>query len=336
MKTRQLLISASFLSLLGMNACTNGFEDMDILDYDSKSDWQQELNYLLLENELLFSNSKLSFLKAEPIAFEELDSSSFFNEKTLIPTYISGTEKFELLPLNYIKNDSLTKHVKYDFIHWKVNQLLKSDSYVAVELYWDFNGHPTNTVAIFNKKSNELEYDNILFNVLNNNIKNKKARLTRTEIFDPTHWGINYDIIYFYNRNNEMAAFSWYSWTSYQFSVPVYYDSLGTMYVKSEYYYGINFYHDDWTADDSLLSAFSTYRNMSNKYYASLYVYTFVGPKIYCPSVYDVESILNNPPGNIPPGGMYNAGFIALDDRWLGCWVESRLEFFMDVLNEVP
>lgn len=332
MKTKHLLIITFFLTLLGLNACTKEKEDMDILDFDSKYDWQQELNYLLMENKMLFNNSKLIFLKAEPIVYEKLDSLSFFNEETLIPTYINCTEKFELLPLDYIREDSLTKHVKFDYINRKVNNLLKTDSFDAIELHWDFNGHQTKTIALFNKKTHELEYDNILFNVINN-IKCKKNRLTKSEIFDPTHWGANYDIVYFYNRDNEIAAFSWYGWTSYQFSVPVYYDSLGTMYVKSEYYYGINFYHDSWTVCDSLLSAFSTYRDVSNQYYASLYVYTFVGPKIYSPSEYDVENILNNPPGNISPGGMYNLGFTALDNRWLGCWVESRLEFFMDASN---
>ena len=333
MNTKQLIFFASFLSLMGMNACTNGIEDMDVLDINSRSDWQDELVFLLNENSSLLSNSGISLSEYKPISFEELDSTSFFNENTLIPTYITGTDKIELLPLDYIKKDTLTRHVKVDFITWNVNKLLKSSSHTAVELTWEFKGHKTKTIALFDTRSGELEYDNILFNLLNNNIKNKKYRLTKSEIFDPTHWGANYDIVYFYNRNNEMAAFSWYGWTSYQFSVPVYYDSLGVLYMREENYYGINYYHDSWTACDELLSAFSSYRNLSNQYYASLYVYTFVGPKIYSPSVYDVEFILNNPPGNIQPGGMYNAGFTALDDRWLGCWVESRLEFFMDTMN---
>ncbi len=332
MKTRQLLISASFLSLLGMNACTNGFEDMDILDYDSKSDWQQELNYLLMENEPLFNNSRLTFLKAEPIVYEELDSSSFFNEKTLIPTYINGTEKFELLPLDYIREDSLTKHVKYGFINWKVNHLLKTGSYNAVELYWDFNGHQTKTIALFNKKSNELEYDNILFNVLNNNIKNKKARLTRTEVFEPTNWGSNYDIVYFYNHSG-VAAFSWYGWAdNYNWEpVVVGYDSIsGNPITDYQYHhYSLIFRNDTWTLDDDYY-AISTYRDVSMPYYAALFVYTYVGPNMYKPSELDIESYLNNPPGNLQPGGMENMAYVIPAGNWIGCWVESRLEFFLD------
>ena len=35
MSTKQLIFFASFLSLMGMNACTSGIEDMDVLDLKS-------------------------------------------------------------------------------------------------------------------------------------------------------------------------------------------------------------------------------------------------------------------------------------------------------------
>lgn len=324
---------ASFLSLMGMHACTNGFEDMDILDYDSKSDWQQELNYLLMENEPLFNNSRLTFLKAEPIVYEELNSSSFFNEKTLIPTYINGTEKFELLPLDYIREDSLTKHVKYGFINWKVNNLLKTGSYNAVELYWDFKGHQTKTIALFNKKSNELEYDNILFNVLNDNIKNKKAQLTRTEVIEPTNWGSNYDIVYYYNikNDNELSAFSWYGWADDYNWIPVqHFDSLGIPYTQYEYHHNsLIFRNDTWVLDNRFY-AISAYRDVSMPYYAALLIYTYVGLDEFKPSEYDITNYLNNPPANFQPGEMHNMAFPILNGQWEGCWMESRLEFFLD------
>ena len=49
MNTKQLLIFASFLSLMGMNACTNGLEDIDVLDLKSDP-------FILRENTLSLDN----------------------------------------------------------------------------------------------------------------------------------------------------------------------------------------------------------------------------------------------------------------------------------------
>ena len=115
MKTIHLLIMASFLSLLGMNACTNELEDLDRLGMGESS---LQLDRFMEDSDGISETAKRqmtnSFLrntgrKELSITKEHLNSSDFFGTgQACFPAYSKSMAYFDLLPY-----DSLNPHCSH-------------------------------------------------------------------------------------------------------------------------------------------------------------------------------------------------------------------------------
>lgn len=179
MKAKQIIV---FLTLgLSIISCINDYNYMK--DYQSR-DWETSLRQIVSENMTLYSNSSIFLKGYEETDIYSLNKYSFINSESRYPVMTGN--KITLAPYEFIRFDTLMCHVKSFHIDNLVNYSLEHLSeMVAIKLQWVVDDVPMTTIALFDKNSGELVYDNILYNTVTigeNRLNSlRKQKLTRSE-----------------------------------------------------------------------------------------------------------------------------------------------------------
>lgn len=132
----------------------------------------------------VMNSSGIKLINSEELADNiKLTRDDFLSDGTLcFPFYVDGLYRFDLAPYRFIKKDTATTHYQSISIENYVDEALTNQNDCKkVRLTWDNNGHILQTFAMFDMKTGELVYDNILFNILNPERGCSKMLLTRAE-----------------------------------------------------------------------------------------------------------------------------------------------------------
>lgn len=169
-----------FLLLVSLilNSCSNSFipefNDYDILQIgnidqiERKYDWRSELSSICKEHETVLKKSGLQLKGFSEIYKDCLSHNEILNQNSLFPAYYKA-DSLILMPYEWLKSDTTTTHVKINCITNYIDSLLHTEvSYKYVSLKWNYKGHCFESIALFNSITGELEYDNILFNLIGN------------------------------------------------------------------------------------------------------------------------------------------------------------------------
>lgn len=153
---------------------------------DRQHTWQEELSTIINDNADLLSASGLSLKNCRVLNRSRIDSREVLSEsESLLPVYTNGLDKFILMPYDFAKSDTSTVHYDVTYLKHYVDSLALSDEdLIIAELEWMYNEQTIKTTALFNSYTKELEYDNVLFNILTTKVLNKeesKKILTRAE-----------------------------------------------------------------------------------------------------------------------------------------------------------
>lgn len=211
-KVKMISFVITFVMCFG---CTNSIDD-DMLVISGQIGWKNELYSILEDNKDQISESELSLLDIKLHNSVVLTVDDFFNKESLFPVYINNLyERFELMPFYFLETDTLTTHYKADYLVEMVNLLLEDDNHDIVELNWLHKNNKFSSIALFNKQSGELEYDNVLFNIISQNQKLLKGTLTRAETAPNNPYASDYDIVQCYSSDNTMVASAWINWYEY-------------------------------------------------------------------------------------------------------------------------
>lgn len=253
MKTKQLLLFASCLSLMGMNACSNALEDMDVLGNDKQPFWDEEniiTSGIIIDNDGKDTKDSVMMLRLINktklrVSKNMLTLDDFFGTgEACFPAYRDSIIQFELYSFDELKNDTLMYHFKMDYLRNCVDSLLNdSYNYSVYELTWNYRGVILNTIALYDNDNN-LVYDNILSNIVIINIKSskdKKKMLSRTESpytgsgYDFDSETVTYTINNSYSGYTSMGEVTFY-WIEYGHwdTAPIY---EGTQLVARHHHY---------------------------------------------------------------------------------------------------
>lgn len=295
-------------TIIMLCSCTSDY-GLDVLeiDMDFNRTWQQELSEVLEDYSAILDSSSVSLLDYKQIDYLDLDTSYFFNNKSRChPIYFNSFDRFTLVPYAILKTDTAAIHFKYEYLLNSVMTLLSNiDSYNVVELKWQYNGEQQfTTYSLFDKRTNELMYDNILTNIITPEskiLKNKKV-LTRSEtggsqgnsgqIIDEST-----DVLDFWNKGNELVASVLSHWVEYGTwnEVPIR-DSSNKVIGYSYQYQHIHLSHhsDRWSANETYIAAKVEFQDLSGSTYGMFKRFLWVGPNEYCPSApFDTLDIAN-------------------------------------------
>lgn len=257
MKTKILLLTVA----IGMTAvsCTNDYEFFDD-GWESQS-WEISLNQMVSQNVSLYSNSDLFLKDYQEININSLDSTSFINIEAKFPV-LTGNH-ICLVPFAFIDFDTTMCHVKAFHIKNLIRYSMDHKSELtAVKLTWESQDGSFTSIALFDKKTGQLVYDNILYNTITSDNgqlnKFRKFKLTRSEnsgggpdlgIMGESDTFYGSDIISYGSGSIKI------DWTCY-----------GNWYVKCTYDYGMYMYRFDYTWVTSYIDWWWTSNNPYGQY----------------------------------------------------------------------
>lgn len=255
MKTKKLILTLTIgLSVI---SCSNDYEFFDD-GWESQS-WETSLNQMVSQNVSLYSNSDLFLKDYQEININSLDSTSFINIDAKFPV-LTGNH-ICLVPFAFIDFDTTMCHVKAFHIKNLIRYSMDHKSELtAVKLTWESQDGSFTSIALFDKKTGQLVYDNILYNTIttdNGSINNfRKFKLTRSE-----NTGTGLDI------GSESATFNGSDIISYGSGyIQIDWTCYGNWQVKCTYDYDMQSYRYDYTWVTSYIDWWWTSNNPYGQY----------------------------------------------------------------------
>ena len=229
MKTNKMILTLTIgLSIV---SCTNDYEFFDD-GWESQS-WETSLNQMVSQNVSLYSNNEIFLKDYREIDIKSLDSTSFINKDAKFPVF-SGNH-ISLVPFAFINHDTIMSHVKAFHVRNLVNYSMDHKSELtAVKLTWESADGPFTSIALFDKKTGQLVYDNIIYNTITTEEgdlnKFRKFKLTRSEGGGPDIYGgsatfSNSDILTY--GSNGFIKINWSCYGYWQVSARPRYDDPG-------------------------------------------------------------------------------------------------------------
>lgn len=200
-KSLLFIIVVASIEVLNIS-CVNDASYYDVLDIgpSSNSSWRDYMDAKINLHESDLDKIGIYIQKTEPIKGGLLYSDIVSNE-SLIPVYHQDSNTISLLKFSSLCSDTSTFHLKVDYLKCYIDSIL--DKYNSGLSYarrniWKSNnsGLSFSTISFFDLISNELEYDNVLFNLFE--VKEelntpKKSRLSRSELFTPGYKKIKFE-----------------------------------------------------------------------------------------------------------------------------------------------
>jgi len=175
MKAMLLTVGA----IMAFVSCTNDFvNSVSICDINvEKGTTKSSVMDVMTLNKPIFDNIGLKIKKITSLSREEIGSinlSSFINDKSYFPAYKDNTKNLVLVGFDTMMNDTSLIHQQGKQIREYIQAMISSETeYKARRITWSHNGSDFSSIALFDSESNELIYDNILFNVINVYTDNK-------------------------------------------------------------------------------------------------------------------------------------------------------------------
>lgn len=184
MNKLKLLATLAFTSL-AIVSCIK--DDFDLLGLSETTD----SDYLIgnrIDDDFSSSNkSGVELLKTVNLtAPYTITRDSFFNDQQeCFPIYNNNLSKLFLVNYDVFSKDTLLVHLKKEYIERYVDSLLsESYGYTFKKRIWKYKSKRFETISIYDPQTNDLLYDNFLFNLIQHTKKSYNASkkiLTRNE-----------------------------------------------------------------------------------------------------------------------------------------------------------
>ncbi len=201
MKLSKLLLAMAFVPMA--MSCMN---DGDMYEDCFRPDWHSSLSSIVTQNKGLFSKSGIVLSDYEEIESSALTVRSFINSESRYPV-LTG-DKITLAPYEFMEFDTLLCHVRSSHIDNMVKYALSNrEEMITVRLSWQVEGEDISTIALFDKYSGDLVYDNIIYNCMlatGTNVNGLRPfKLTRSEVNNWQYYnGQNMGFVTYYETDS--------------------------------------------------------------------------------------------------------------------------------------
>lgn len=143
-------------------ACSNDF----LPEFDDTCEWNTSLEELVTDNAGLFASRNIEITGSRLLKDVKPDSTLFFGEDYgYFPVYSKKDSVFEVIRYeDSMKSDGSTLNI--NAATERIRSLIeRADDYNVIELTWRYGNESFKSLALFDKRTGELEYDNMLFNM---------------------------------------------------------------------------------------------------------------------------------------------------------------------------
>lgn len=205
-------ISFVALAAIMLTSCSIDITHPDMKD--STRDWRDVLSKIKTDNQLLFSENELSIVSYSPVN-EYIDKTAILQEG-FFPAFHGNRAIFDIMPYEFLVNDTTVAHVNFSRIDSIANEVTDpKNDYLPVKINWKKKDHEFSTIALFDKQTGELIYDDILYNVIlisQTDAESLTSLLTSAEFDTSTDSGS--DFVNLYDSGVKVATAS-VSWAEY-------------------------------------------------------------------------------------------------------------------------
>lgn len=129
--------------------------------------WELSLNEIISDNKDIFADRDIEITEVKLMKDMRIDSTLFFDSKYgYFPVFSKKDSLFEIIQYDEIDRNEKEYSFNKKVVNDKISKLLeKSEDYDIIQLTWRFGSDKFQSLSLFNKKTGELEYDNMLFNM---------------------------------------------------------------------------------------------------------------------------------------------------------------------------
>ena len=239
MKTRFLILG---LQLTVFVSCYN---DGDIFPvFDDDCNWETTLNDIISDNEALFDARGFKIIDMKILENMVVDSTLFFDEKNgYFPVYSKSDSALKVMSYNEIVESKNANDTRFLKIRNKINNLISNkDNYYYVQLTWQYGDDSFNTIAMFDKRTGELEYDNMLFNMETISKYSHEGLSKLLTRYETDNYLLSRNVFVQYRNEGDTllasAALNWYVYGNWNISYSIYEDDYNYYYV---YHFSFSF-----------------------------------------------------------------------------------------------
>ena len=263
MKTKKYFYLTGLLTIAA--SCYN---ERDLFPaFDDDCNWETTLNDIISDNEKLFDARGFKIVDMEILEDMVLDSTLFFDEiNGYFPVYSKTDSTLKVMSYNEIEESKDANDTRFLKIRNKINDLISNqDDYYCVQLTWQYGEDRFNTLALFNKRTGELEYDNMLFNMTTIS-KYDKSHFSRFLRESELQYLVSeYDEATYYNDGRSLVAFAGFyyviygHWSTYQVIV----EEDGHKYLDTHYTFVLD---NVITGEENYATSGYDYKNYNANY----------------------------------------------------------------------
>jgi hypothetical protein len=161
MKKGLLLITTGII----LSACSN---DSDYFpSFKNDCSWETSLSEIITDNQTVFSDRGIKITNMQFMKDISIDRDLFLGDKYgFFPVYSKLDSVFTVVTYGQLMRDSANYFFDTIPVFNTINDLLEeADDFDIVELTWQYDDNKYNSLAFFNKRTGELRYDNMLYNM---------------------------------------------------------------------------------------------------------------------------------------------------------------------------
>lgn len=229
MKIKTLLFS---VLLVFMASCSS---DSDYPLFNEDYSWESSLNEIVIDNKELFESRDMRIIGTKKLDDLKVDEDLFFSGRYgFFPIYSEEDSVYTIVGYEELERNADKYNFDKNKVYGKFNDYLENaNDYDVIELTWICNSDTINSLALFNKRTSELEYDNMLFNmtsVSRYNANNFSLLLTQFEtecVLDTV------DVVEYWS-GSDLVARAGVAWSVYGK-----WDHPNTIYLEDDIFYYI-------------------------------------------------------------------------------------------------
>lgn len=146
-------------------SCSNNSDFFPSFNDDCS--WESSLKDIISDNKDIFAGMDIEITDVKLMKDMSIDSTLFFDSKYgYFPVFSKKDSIFEIIKYDEIDRNEREYSFNKKVVNDKISKLLeKSEDYDIIQLTWRFGSDKFKSLSLFNKRTGELEYDNMLFNM---------------------------------------------------------------------------------------------------------------------------------------------------------------------------
>lgn len=148
-----------------ITSCSNDSDWFPVCNDDCS--WESSLDEIVMDNKDIFAYHDIEITDVKLLKDFRIDSALFFGgDYGYFPVFTKKDSVLEVIKYEDIDRQNKEYSFNKQVVNNKITTLLeKADDYDVIQLTWRYGTDIFKSLALFNKRTGELEYDNMLFNM---------------------------------------------------------------------------------------------------------------------------------------------------------------------------